>query len=88
MLPLPYGKISRKTAPTVTQKGVPFLPGTLFSKSFNPNGIQVDVAGYLQKIVVSIDQESLISALVKMTHPAMPSIKGGRIRDIEMAHEL
>jgi len=48
----------------------------------------VDVAGYLQKIVVSINQERLISALIKMTHPAMPSIKGGRIRDIEMAHEL
>ena len=23
-----------------------------------------------------------------MTRPAMPSIKGGRIRDIEVAHEL
>jgi hypothetical protein len=48
----------------------------------------VDIPGYLREIVIGIDHEGLISALVEMACPFMPFVKERCIGDIEVAHKL
>ncbi|MCL0042721.1 hypothetical protein M1N07_03515 [Thermodesulfovibrionales bacterium] len=48
----------------------------------------MNISGYLQEIIISIDQKSFISSLIKMPHPAMSAIESGSIGDIEMVHKL
>jgi hypothetical protein len=48
----------------------------------------MDVTGYLQKVAIRINQESLIPSLIQMTCPHMSPIERSSIADVEMAHEF
>jgi hypothetical protein len=48
----------------------------------------MDVSGDFLQIVVFIDQEGMVTTLIKMTRATMPPIEPGRVGDIEVPHEL
>jgi hypothetical protein len=60
----------------------------LRARLFDLNRVQMDVAGDFLQIIVLINQEGMIAALIKMTRATMPPIEPGRVGDIEVPHEL
>jgi len=48
----------------------------------------VDVAGDFLEVVVCIDQEGMVAALVEMARAPVPPIVPAGVRDVEMTHEL
>lgn len=48
----------------------------------------MDVPGDFLEVVVRIDQEGMVAALVEMARAPVPPIVPGRIGDVEMPHEL
>ena len=48
----------------------------------------MNVTGHLQKVVVRINQKSLVSPLVQMAYPVVPLIEKGGVGYVEMAHKL
>jgi len=50
--------------------------------------IEMNVTGHGQKVVVCVDQEGLVPALVEMPHPVVPPIESRSVADVEMSHEI
>jgi hypothetical protein len=48
----------------------------------------MNITGYLQKIIICIDQKSFISSLIKMANTVMSAVECGCIGDVKMAHKL
>jgi hypothetical protein len=48
----------------------------------------MDVAGDFLQIIVRIDQEGMVAALVKMTRAVVTPVEVGRIGDVEVPHEF
>ena len=64
------------------------LPNGDFFQRFQPDRVEVNVAGNRGKIGLLLDENALVSPLVKMPYPLVLPIEKSGIRDIEVAHEF